>query len=471
MNYSDHETVFSPIRLLGICFVIVIGNGCATYHPLPLTSQAATQQLAPPDMAEVRVLAEQIQHPILKPIFFDDRDGLSPDEAAILAVIANPDLRAVRDRKNIANAQLLQSGILPNPQLSYSFESPIGGDTSDSVNAFGLGLDWQVTSLLTHKLRKDAAKGNAASVDLEVAWQEWQVAEATKLHLYRLVVADQQYTLAKQVESNSEEVRILTTKGIELGEKTARDLAVADAAWEEAKLAALATQQDKECERLALNQVLGLPAGAVVPLQQNIILPSLADIPPADEMTDGIEKTRLDLLALKIGYDSQEARLRAAVRSQFPRINLGLSGGRDTENVHTVGFGLTLELPFFDHNQGRIALEQATRQQLFDEYLARLFAARSEIARILVDIKAIRKRIKTIEESLQTSERLVNSYQKAVQDGNAEKVSYYHALHLSYTKRLDLLRLKRQLGDLGIALEIATGKILPAAGSSALGSK
>ena len=64
--------------------------------------------------------AKEIKHPLLKPIDFDIRNGLSPDEAAVLAVIANPKLRASRDERQLAAAQLLQAGILPNPQFSYA---------------------------------------------------------------------------------------------------------------------------------------------------------------------------------------------------------------------------------------------------------------------------------------------------------------------------------------------------------------
>ena len=91
-------------------------------------------------MDTVRVQAKEIKHPLLKPIDFDIRNGLSPDEAAVLAVIANTKLRAVRDQRQLAAAQLLQAGILPNPQFSYSLAPPTGGATQGTVNAFNFGL-------------------------------------------------------------------------------------------------------------------------------------------------------------------------------------------------------------------------------------------------------------------------------------------------------------------------------------------
>jgi len=42
------------------------------------------------------------------------------DEAAAIALYSNPALRAIRDRRGLAAAPLVQAGILPNPVVSYS---------------------------------------------------------------------------------------------------------------------------------------------------------------------------------------------------------------------------------------------------------------------------------------------------------------------------------------------------------------
>jgi hypothetical protein len=68
---------------------------------------------------------------------------------------------------------------------------------------------------------------------------------------------------------------------------------------------------------------------------------------------------------MKAGYASQDETLRAAILAQVPRIGLGFTRAGDTSNVQTLGFGITLDLPTFDRNQGNIATERATRQKLF----------------------------------------------------------------------------------------------------------
>ncbi|MFQ5848611.1 MAG: TolC family protein [Candidatus Methylomirabilales bacterium] len=446
-------------------------GGCATYHPIPLTSEAVARRLAPPDMQQVRVRAETITHPILKPIPFDERDGLSPDEAAILAVIANPTLRAVRDRRRIAAAQLLQAGILPNPQLSYNVDTPVSGDTQGKVTALGLGLDWDITSLITRDARIEGARAHVASVDLEVAWQEWQVAEAAKLHVYRRVIAQKRLALARRVETVYRQSYILIQRGIDLGEKTALDMSTINAAWYDAKLAVLAAQGEAERERLALNRALGLPSGKVVPLQRNIGVPSARAVPSAQVLGNGVEQRRLDILALRLAYESQEARVRAAVRSQFPKISIGVSGARDTDRFQTAGVGLTIDFPFFDRNQGRIAIERATRKQLFDEYVARLFEARADVARITKGLRATSKQIASIEASMSPGIHLVEAYHKAAHEGRVSILRYYNTLNSVYARQLERINLEKRLVGLVISLEIASGRYFPcAAGLNPAGS-
>ena len=444
------------------CFgvLLFLMQGCAIYEPLPLEQTIVAARLAPPSMDTVRVQAKEIKHPLLKPIDFDIRNGLSPDEAAVLAVIANPKLRAIRDQRQLAAAQLLQAGILPNPQFSYSLAPPTGGATQGTVNAFNFGLSWEITSIISRGAKIAASKADAASVDLDVAWQEWQAAQAAKLHVYHLGFFDQRLAVARLEEEGLKENLDRVRRATELGYLTRIDLAAADAALQKMHITVLTTEQQREEERLALNQSLGFPDEQSVPLEQQIEPPSSKSLPAAAQLIEGIEKRRLDLLALKHGYQGQEERLRAAILAQFPKINIGFSHAGDNTNVITTGFGITIDLPLFDRNQGAIAIESATRARLFDEYVSRLFEARGEVARILADINSLQRQAEAAENSIPILQNVVESYRMALLQGNADVLTYYNARADLITKRLELIDLKRQLADMHVALEIAAGRYL-----------
>jgi cobalt-zinc-cadmium efflux system outer membrane protein len=443
-----------------LVLLIELLQACAVYKPMPLDHSAIAERLSPPSMDAVRLQAREIKHPILKPINFDIGNGLSPDEAAILAVIANPKLRASRDQRKISAAQLLQAGILPNPQLSYSLDVPTAGMTQGTVNAFNIGLDWEITSVISRGARVAAAKADAVSVDLDVAWQEWQTAQAAKLQVYHLYYFAQQLVIARKEEKELSGNLDRIKRGADLGFVTLVDLAAAQAALQRIHATVLTTEQQREKEQLALNQSLGLPAMQVVPLEKKIEPPDLRTLPAVESLTNDLQERRLDLLALKSGYQSEQDKLRAAILNQFPKINIGFAHAGDTSNVITTGFGVTIDLPLFDRNQGAIAVEEATRTKLFDEYVARLFEARGEVARIVADMKSLQRQIDAAEESIPTLQKVVDSYRQALLQGNADVLTYYNARSELITRRIELLDLKRQFADVEVALEIATGSYL-----------
>ncbi len=431
--------------------------GCATYRPMPLTGKAVERALTSPPAAEIRIRAKEISHPILKPIDFDDSDGLSPDEAAVLAVLANPLLRAERDRRGLADAQLLQAGILPNPQLSYGLDVPSGGRTADTGNAFGLGLDWEITSLVSRSARVAAASSNRASVDLDIAWREWQTAQAARLTVYRLAVSRRQERLAAALDRRMRENLVLVRKAVDKGYLTELNLAAAQTASNQAHAGLLSVRKELRRERLELNRAIGAPPESSIEVEGDIDIPVRLDPKASAELARDVEKRRLDLLALRRGYESEEAAVRAAILDQMPKVGLGFTHARDNSDLYTVGFGVTIRLPVFDRNQGRIALERATRQQLYDEFVSRIFEARSDIAKLVENIRSINLLIHTAEEAVPDIETLVQTYRQAVDQGQADVLSYYTAWVGLTEKRMELLSLKRQLMESRIALELCSG--------------
>jgi outer membrane protein TolC len=446
--------------LMLLLFLILTFAGCATYHPMPLDKSAVGRALAPPAMATVTLQASQIHHPLLRPVTFDPRDGLSPDEAAVLAVIANPQLRVVRDQKGLAQAQLLQAGILPNPQISYSLDIPMAGATQGTVKGYGLGLNYDLVSLITHAARVGAARNQSAAVDLDVAWQEWQVAQAARLHVYRLTLLNRQLAVARDEEKGLEDNVATVKRALNLGYVTIINLGAAQASLQKVHLQVQTIEQQCEQERLALNQTLGLPPGQRVPLPAHLEPPSPQTLPPLRDLSRNLEERRLDLLALKMGYQSQEERLRAAILAQVPKINIGFAHASDTTHVITTGFAVAIDLPIFDRNQGNIAIAKATRQKLYDEYISRVFTARADVARLLADMTSLGQQIKTTENSIPTLSNLVQTYYQALLEGNADVISYYNARDELIARQIELLTLKRNLADQRIALEIAAGEYL-----------
>ncbi len=432
--------------------------GCATYRAQPLASADFAAALEPPALPAVRIAAEKLSHPLLAPLVIDGRDGFTPDEIAVIAVIASPRLRALRDQRGVAQAQVMQAGLLPNPQFGYSLDQQHGNSDPTLVNGQSLGLSWEVTSLLAQHDNLAAARATAGALDLSIAWQEWQFAQDARLRAFRLLSLEQRLPLAREIEDDLAENVKLFQRALSLGQKTTSDLTLATTAWTQAQSDRLTLEQQLNADRTALNLALGQPAATPLRLKSGPSDFASAAPPDAARLLDGLEKRRLDLIALRLGYESEEATLRAAVKAQFPKIGLSFAKANDTSDVRTRSFGVTLDLPLFDRNQGQIAIGRATRQQLFDEYVARVAEARAEVSQALADLAGTRVQVQAVGESLPATEQLAAALEKTFRIGNVDVLAYREARDALATRRIELSRLQQSLVELEIALEIATGR-------------
>ena len=435
-------------------------TGCTFYETAPLTGARVAAALRPPTRGEVRLAAANLHHPLLRPVVFSAGDqGLSPEQAAVFAVLANPTLRSVRDARGLARAQIIQAGILPNPQVSASLDLAQGNSVPGVKNAYGLSGSWEITALFARSAKLEAARDHAASVDLSVAWQEWQAAEAAKLAVYQLASLQRQTELGRQIEQDLGAGASLLRGAVNRHEKTETDLAPAQAVADQARSDLLLLEQQESDARLMLNQTLGLPPSATPRLSANPPLPSpgAMDELCASALKTPFEEQRLDLVALRLGYESQEATLRAAVRAQFPKIVFGVSRTSDNASLKSLGPTGTVDLPFFDRNQGNIAMEKATRQQLFDDYVGRVYAARADIAKAAADLRFTAQRLAAARAALPALQQLSANYNQAMLRGGADTLVVYGARQSFNAKRLEAEKLRGDLAALLVALELATG--------------
>ena len=409
----------------------------------------------------LRIPASRFSNSSLEQLPIDLRTGIGPDDAAAIALYSNPALRSIRDRRGLASAQLIQAGILPNPVVSYSRDYVTGGNTAGTVTAYNFTAAWEFSALIPFLPKQTAARKNYRSVDLDVAWDEWQIAVNARTAVYRVLGLNAQLAQAVEATEGLQQSTDAMRKAVDAHEKTVLELAAVESASQDSRATMLALEQEFHKQGLGLNKILGVEAEVKVALRAGLSLPTRLAPPEQHELADDLQARRLDLLGLQQGLESQDATVRAAILAQFPKMSAGFVKASDTTNVHTTGFIVAVDVPIFDRNQGVIATERATRQRLRDEYTQRAFEARSDIAVALADIRSLDRQITAAQEALPLLEKLVSSAQAATEQRNADVLSYYTARSNLLQKRVQLIKLQEQLLEAHTALEIASGRYLP----------
>lgn len=441
----------------GLSIPLVLGallTSCATYRPEPLGDK--------PDLASgVRHLvatADQFPLPELGNHRFDPRRPLDIDEVAMIAVANNPDLRAARSKVGVAQAQVFAAGILPNPQFSFEYGALLGGPGVISPLLAGLSQD--VVPLLTLSTRKAAAGAGEASVELDVAWQEWQIVSRARLLFIDAISLAKQRRLIKENFQLFKDRYQRSSQAMQAGNEVLRTVASDLVALSSAETQLNDIDQLILKNKHDLNALLGLTPEATLRLAGDVRLPAL-DAGKLEPLLMDLAARRPDLLALQTGYHAQDEKVRRAVIEQFPKLNVGSNYSRDNTDVRAQSAAVAISLPIFDRNQGNIAIERATREQLREEYQARLDAAYGQAKRLISELQLAENQYRSSAESVRRLHDAVATAEPAFQSGNLDERTFVDLRTSLLAKEIAMAKLEQSILQQRVGLQTLVGSRLP----------
>jgi len=440
------------------CYVLLVGcclSGCATYQARELPNKPSL-----PDTIPHLFVAQQS----LSPAFthhheFDPSGALDMDGAAVIAVLNNPDLKLARAEAGVARAQAFAAGLLPDPQLSLAGDLSNSGG-SGSSKAFSTGLSMDILALLTYHANDAAAQAEIKKTDLNLLWQEWQVAAQARLLYIRITFARKSQALLALNRA------LFATRAGNSQKAYANNLISSDAALPDLSALQDIQKQNSDLERQInqllhdFNQLLGLAPDATVQLLDSTPPADLDDAAIIDSIAH-LPQRRPDLLALQSGFAAQDQRYRAALLAQFPALNIGFTHARDSSGIYSNGLGVTLSLPLFNRNRGNVAIEQTTRDKLIEDYQLRLDSANSDIHKILAEQHINARQLDELQTTLQQFSALTESADAAYQKNIVDALIYTNAHTALLAKQLEEINLQQAMQEQRVALQTLIGGDLP----------
>ncbi|HKI68151.1 MAG TPA: TolC family protein, partial [Verrucomicrobiae bacterium] len=375
------------------------------------------------------------------------------DETSIitLAVINNPDLKATRLQAGVARAQVLEASLLPDPQVS-------GGLSQSTLHTgYSIGLGGDIQALITRGAARAAAKAHERQVNLEILWQEWQVAEkARELFIEARTEAQLQQVLTHLHDLLAKRLRLdrtaLQQNNVTAGTVSADLTALVNADTNRRQLQLQANQTHHQ-----LNQLLGLKPDVKLKLIRSEKNRTLS----AEKFQAAIAALphrRADLLALQAGYESQEQRLREGILAQFPAMSAGVQQARSAEEgIHTVGFTLNVTLPLFNRNRGQIEIQRATRTALYQTYQARLDQAVSEADQVWKATRIMAHQLRKLESHLTSLRTTVAAAEQSFRQSDLDLGTFVSLRSDFLTEQAQAIRLRASLAKAQAALKTLLG--------------
>lgn len=414
-------------------------GACAHYQPAPLDPR-------PHLVADERALVGA------------ERGGVSLAQLDALVLRNSPELVAARAKVGVAQAQMIQARILPNPQFAASYPFYISG--FGGSDGFGLSLAQDVRSLILRPTRREIAANALEGVRASLLWQEWLVISKARLLFVQITYGDKLVAALTRAQALLD-TRFKVTKA--LIDKGAGPLAALSpdlVATSDMQKVINDSARLQLSRRHQLNALLGLKPDATLHLVGGGTLPALDAARVRGDLASLADR-RPDLVALQYGYRSKDAELRQAILSQYPNLVVGILGGRDTSDVFSVGPQAAVDLPVFNRNEGNIAAADATRAELGREFEARVTATTGEVEALLSEQALQHRQLAALAPRLAEARAIAKKTELAFAQGNFDERSYVDIEVSQLTQEQQKLALEQSLAEQQVTLASLIGAGLP----------
>lgn len=294
------------------------------------------------------------------------RRVLGQDALVSLALAQNPELRAARHERQVAEAGVVRASALENPTLRVEWLHAI---TPDRMG-FGLGLGWNPPQPTVYAATRAAAKAHTREVEEELVEQAWDLEASVRAGYVAVEAQSELLFVAKRTVETRRALLEVLRERVAHGASTKLEasLAAISVARAEQERDALALQRETTLAKLA--GLAGLPAGASLELPAPSASDDAQPVPDLALLERRALAERASLKADAARAEQREQVVTAEKAKRYPWISLA-SAPRyrysDMSNItHDLAFAVDVSLPIFDTNAGRIQAAEAERAKVAD---------------------------------------------------------------------------------------------------------
>jgi outer membrane protein, heavy metal efflux system len=302
---------------------------------------------------------------------------LAVEAAVQIALLNNRTLQANYEELGVAQADLVQAGLLRNPV----FEGKVRIPTSGSGRAnFDLDLVGSFLELLFLPARKQVAALEFEERKLRVSQAVLELAAQTRSSYYMAISARQVSDLRRLIAFSAEASAEFAKRLHDAGNLSELAMTLERASYEQARLDWSKAETAAVEAREKLTRLMGLWGEGTKWTGPE----RLPNVPAAELALDRAERLaisrRLDVKAALREVQGASAALGLVHQTRWiSEFDLGASAERETEGDWTVGPAFSVPLPVFDQGQARIAGGEAILRMREHRLTALAVDVRSEV--------------------------------------------------------------------------------------------
>lgn len=377
------------LAVLGGCATVPVEQGHDEVAALVEAKAGVDTQWkgGPPDRERVRTLVAGML-----------QDGITSDEAVRIALVNNPQLQATFEEIGVAQNDMLQQSLLSNPSIGAAIGFPNEAGLAPKLT---FSLVQELLDAVMLPARRSLAQAQFRSTVLRVADEALEVVTQTRTRFAELQAAETMLTEWLASIAASEAAAKMARLQFEAGNISQLDLAVEEAAWQQARAEAARGELVLIERREELIRALGLWGLAADFKVAEPLAPLPGEELPTAQLEAKALRQRLDVAAQRQDLQLVDRALALARSSQIiGRVEVGVEGDRESDGLRTVGPSLVLELPIFDQRQALIGGLEAQQRQAERRLEAVAVNARSSVRVARARLLAARALVEHYQRSL-----------------------------------------------------------------------
>jgi cobalt-zinc-cadmium efflux system outer membrane protein len=314
--------------------------------------------------------------------------GLTAEEAVQVALVNNRTLRATYEDLGVAQADLVQAGLLRNPVFEGVFRF-----VRNNGQAYDLGVTQDFLDVLLIPMRKKVARARLEGTKLRVTAAVIDLASEVRIAFVRAQAAEQALAMRRTAMDAARASHQMAQRLRTAGNITALELSLQQELYETSKLNVQAAETTVLETRERLNMLLGL-WGEHTEWRIEGALPPV----PTDEMNaDDVERKAIaNSLDLAMAWEAlRTAAARMGVRvaeAVSPELAVGLEAEGEDPGTWEVGPALALPIPLFDQGRAASARAKARMRGLWNDYTQQAVHVRSAARTARYRLLAARQR-------------------------------------------------------------------------------
>jgi len=286
---------------------------------------------------------------------------LTAQSAVQIALLNNRRLQSEYEELGIAQADLVQAGLLSNPVLFASIRFPKGGNGGNNTE-FGIAKEF--LDVLLRPARKRIAETEFERAKLRVSNAVLDLAAEVQSAFYNVQGNQQRVDIQNVATDAAQASYELAQRFDQAGNISELELAQERSAAADMSAELLRAHTSRQGTRDALNRLLGL-TGADRHWSLGHRLPELPESDPDLEQVEEVAlNQRLDLAAARKEI-AQFSEILGITRSYrwIGGATFGVSSERDPDGGRVTGPNFSVEIPIFDQRQAEIARLESLLEQ------------------------------------------------------------------------------------------------------------